>query len=493
MDGVWTEMEEDFKAKQLVINLMAKQKHAELRSVLDPQTKKRVAAHLALEILIQLIRKLEPEEIARKIEQFDLEMCTQVFLRELKPVLPSPEQVGKLNVYRNADPAELASLHPSDRLMVQLIKINRLGPRIEGMLYRVSFDETWALLDEGARKLSEAGRDLLEAKHFKELLSLILLIGNYMNGTGIKGGAFGFRVSSINKLVDTKSVNNTTLLHFLERTVTKHFPDMEVFLEELERPSEAYRVNLQDIRKGLTDLRDGLSRIHQELREHFTELDEGDLYGKQMWAFYKKAHTQLEDLVDDVRNADSTFIDAISYYGEDDKSMTSSEFYGIFKTFVTSYKASTKCKAENQAAAEERLALARRKQALEVTKASRQKDGASIADEDDGALERLIADLRNGEVITRKARRRRSGTQNQIVSSQTEVDSLSVEDTRFIAKDMLARLQSDGFVAPPSPTMPNQQRRRRRRTERSEADQDLPTSSEMMDFTEISTTDTPSE
>ena len=28
---------------------------------------------------------------------------------------------------------------------------------------------------------------------------LILLIGNYMNGTGNKGGAFGFRVSSINK------------------------------------------------------------------------------------------------------------------------------------------------------------------------------------------------------------------------------------------------------------------------------------------------------
>jgi len=59
MDGVWMEMEEDFKAKQLVINLMgtdtalfvitffnrlclARQKRAELKSVLDPQTKKRV-------------------------------------------------------------------------------------------------------------------------------------------------------------------------------------------------------------------------------------------------------------------------------------------------------------------------------------------------------------------------------------------------------------------------------------------------------------------
>jgi cytokinesis protein len=42
LDGIWNEMEEDFKAKQLVINLMARQKRAELKSVLDPQTKKRV-------------------------------------------------------------------------------------------------------------------------------------------------------------------------------------------------------------------------------------------------------------------------------------------------------------------------------------------------------------------------------------------------------------------------------------------------------------------
>src|SRR5712691_439721 len=80
-----------------------------------------------------------------------------------------------------------------------------------------------------------------------------------MNGEGAKGGAFGFRVTSINKvssvqpntlaldsqcylkLVDTKSVNNTTLLHFLERTVAKHFPEMEAFLDELSKPAEAYR------------------------------------------------------------------------------------------------------------------------------------------------------------------------------------------------------------------------------------------------------------
>jgi len=32
--------------------------------------------------------------------------------------------------------------------MVKLIQIERLGQRIDGMLYRITFDEQWALLDE---------------------------------------------------------------------------------------------------------------------------------------------------------------------------------------------------------------------------------------------------------------------------------------------------------------------------------------------------------
>jgi len=63
LDGVWVEMEEDFKAKQLVVNLMglffspvlgalrtddvlARQKQAELKSVLDSNTKKRVGEQI---------------------------------------------------------------------------------------------------------------------------------------------------------------------------------------------------------------------------------------------------------------------------------------------------------------------------------------------------------------------------------------------------------------------------------------------------------------
>lgn len=97
-------------------------------------------------------------------------------------------------------------------------------------------------------------------------------------------------------------------------------------------------VNLQDVRKALTELREGLKKIRQELTDHFSDMEQNDRYGKQMWSFIGRATAQLEDLVDDVNHADSTFNEVVKYYGEDERNMSSSEFYGIFKTFVTSYK-----------------------------------------------------------------------------------------------------------------------------------------------------------
>jgi cytokinesis protein len=190
-DGVWKEMEDDFRAKQLVINLMVKHRKAELKSVLDPQTKKRVGQYrhchlfvlsltLHTEIIIQRVKRLAPEEIAQQLLRMDPELCTENFLSELKTVLPSPEQVGKLNIYRNADAEELAGLHPSDRLMVQLIKIDRLSPRLQGMLFRCRFDEQMTLWEDNSKKLSDAGDSLLHAPKFKELMSVSLVIKDHI-------------------------------------------------------------------------------------------------------------------------------------------------------------------------------------------------------------------------------------------------------------------------------------------------------------------------
>ena len=125
---------------------------------------------------------------------------------------------------------------------------------------------------------------------------------------------------------------------------------------------------------------------------------------------------------------------------------------------------------QNQTIAEQKLALERRRQVHEENRSNRQKEQEAMAgDEHEGALEKLLTDLRNGDTVSRKARRRRLAPENQLASLP-----LNLDDSSNVARDMLARLQSDGFEAIPSPIVAMQHRRRRRRTERIFDSEEMP-------------------
>lgn len=49
-----------------------------------------------------------------------------------------------------------------------------------------------------------ASRELIRSRRLKQMLEIVLAIGNFMN-KGQRGGAYGFRVASLNKIADTKS------------------------------------------------------------------------------------------------------------------------------------------------------------------------------------------------------------------------------------------------------------------------------------------------
>lgn len=120
--------------------------------------------------------------------------------------------------------------------------------------------------------------------------------------------------------------------------------------------------------------------------------------------------------------------------------------------------------------AEERLATEKRKQAAQEMKEHREKVAAANNESDD-VLDSLLEKLRNGEGVGRKSRRTRGPIELQPAIPLTlQLDSNEASDTADIARDMLANLQSDGFVAPiPSPTVPTNPSTRRRTRRRMEA------------------------
>lgn len=52
--------------------------------------------------------------------------------------------------------------------------------------------------------LTRASKEILHSRNLKQLLEVVLALGNYMN-KGQRGNAYGFKMSSLNKIGDTKS------------------------------------------------------------------------------------------------------------------------------------------------------------------------------------------------------------------------------------------------------------------------------------------------
>ena len=54
------------------------------------------------------------------------------------------------------------------------------------------------------------------SKYQISLLELVLALGNYINGSTFRGGAFGFKLTSLQKMLEVKQNNGKgTLMHYL--------------------------------------------------------------------------------------------------------------------------------------------------------------------------------------------------------------------------------------------------------------------------------------
>lgn len=238
-----------------------------------------------------------------------------------------------------------------------MFRMYRYETRIQFMLFRVQFWEKFDQLERNMTIVLNVSDALKNSKSFKQLLCLILVLGNFMNASSLQGGAFGMRISSLNKLADTKAsnVSSVTLLHVLAGVTKRQFPQLLDFLQDLKDVEQAARItaSLNDMIQQYTEMRKGLKELDLELGTKWqpedVELEEGDRFREVMTTYKEDASNRFQDLQTLYINMDSTYKDVMTYYGENPKVMRPDDFFGTFARFVITWKEAT--------TAEEKMAL----------------------------------------------------------------------------------------------------------------------------------------
>lgn len=99
----------------------------------------------------------------------------------------------------------------------------RYETKLKTISFRKRFTERVHMAQFQADSVCSAATELATAESVEKLFLLILALGNYMN-KGARGNSPGFKLSSLNKLRDTKTQDGkSTLLHYLVSCIFKFY------------------------------------------------------------------------------------------------------------------------------------------------------------------------------------------------------------------------------------------------------------------------------
>ncbi|KAM9739669.1 disheveled-associated activator of morphogenesis 2 isoform 1-T5 [Dama dama] len=378
--------------------------------------------------------KLSNEEIRQAVLRMDeQEDLAKDMLEQLLKFIPEKSDVDLLEEHKH----EIERMARADRFLYEMSRIDHYQQRLQALFFKKKFQERLAEAKPKVEAILLASRELIRSKRLARMLEVVLAIGNFMN-KGQRGGAYGFRVASLNKIADTKSSidRNISLLHYLIMILEKHFPDILNMPSELQHLPEAAKVNLAELEKEVGNLRRGLRAVEVELEYQKRQVrDPNDKFVPVMSDFITVSSFSFSELEDQLNEARAKFSKALTHFGEQDSKMQPDEFFGIFDTFLQAFsearqdlEAMRRRKEEEERRARMEAML---KEQRERERWQRQrKVHAGSALEEGGEFDDLVSALRSGEVFDKdlcklKRSRKRSGSQALEATRERAINRLN--------------------------------------------------------------------
>uniref|UniRef100_A0A4W5P9X4 Formin like 1 n=1 Tax=Hucho hucho TaxID=62062 RepID=A0A4W5P9X4_9TELE len=274
-----------------------------------------------------------PADICTAIETYDQQALGLDFLELLERFVPSDYELKLLQNYEK-EGRPLDDLAEEDRFMMRFGKIPRLAQRISTLTFMGNFPESVKRLQPQLNSIITASMSIKSSAKLKKMLEIILAFGNYMNSSK-RGAAYGFRLQSLDLLLDTKSTDRSqTLLHFISSIVQEKYPELNNFHTELRFVDKAGLVSLDSILQDIRSLERGMEVTKKEflVQEDNTVLKD----------FVKTNSELLDSLLKDSKTAQETYGSVVEYFGENPKTTQPSMFFPPFVRFMKAYKQAEK-------------------------------------------------------------------------------------------------------------------------------------------------------
>ncbi|CAB1428144.1 unnamed protein product [Pleuronectes platessa] len=374
--------------------------------------------------------RLPYEQIKDAVLEVNEKILTESLVQNLVKQLPSTEQLSTLGEMKD----EYDDLAEAEQFGVVMSSVKKLMPRLEAILFKLQFEEQLNNIKPDVVSVTAACEELRQSKNFSTLLEIILLVGNYMNSGSRNGKAFGFSISYLCKLRDTKSADlKQTLLHFLANVCQEQYPDIMSFTDELIHVEKASRVSAETIQRSIEQMGRQIKNLEKDLETFPPPQNDKD-------NFVVSAHEQYEKLDLMHKNMEKQYSDLGEYFVFDPRKMSAEEFFGELNTFKNMFQQAVKENQKRREAEEKirKAKLAREKAEKEKEEKLKRNKLPDINTEGDetGIMDGLLEALQSGAAFRRKRGPRQAANHRRAGNAVTNIlaKELMQEDTPSFSK-----------------------------------------------------------
>ncbi|XP_056154438.1 FH1/FH2 domain-containing protein 3 [Lampris incognitus] len=190
-----------------------------------------------------------PRTIKTAILNFDEYALNKEGIEKILTMIPTEEEKQKIQEAQLANPD--VPLGSAEQFLLTLSSISELSARLQLWAFKMDYEATEKEVAEPLQDLKEGMEQLEKNKTLRYILSTLLSIGNFLNGTNAKG----FELTYLEKVPEVKdTVHKQSLLHHACSIVVENFPQSTDLYSEIGAITRSAKVDFDQLHENLTQM-----------------------------------------------------------------------------------------------------------------------------------------------------------------------------------------------------------------------------------------------
>nr|XP_043908870.1 FH1/FH2 domain-containing protein 3 isoform X4 [Solea senegalensis] len=190
-----------------------------------------------------------PRTIKTAILNFDEYALNKEGIEKILTMIPTEEEKQKIQEAQLANPD--IPLGSAEQFLLTLSSISELSARLQLWAFKMDYEATEKEVAEPLQDLKEGMEQLEKNKTLRYILSTLLSIGNFLNGTNAKG----FEMTYLEKVPEVKdTVHKQSLLHHVCSVVVENFPQSTDLYSEIGAITRSAKVDFDQLQENLCQM-----------------------------------------------------------------------------------------------------------------------------------------------------------------------------------------------------------------------------------------------